>query len=42
MPKRGTLSISKAKKLNFKPNWPLNAGYNEYIKWYKNFYKKNV
>ena len=43
MPKRGTLSISKAKKkLNFKPNWPLNAGYNEDIKWYKNFYKKNV
>ena len=36
MPKRGTLSTSKAKKLiNYKSNWPLEVGYKEYINWYK-------
>ena len=41
MPKRGTLSIAKAKKLlGYKPTWSLEKGYPEYIKWYKNFYRK--
>ncbi len=36
MPFRGTLSTDKAKKiLNFKPNFPIEKGYESYIKWYK-------
>ncbi len=43
MPKRGTLSISKAKKLlNYKPRWPINKGYQKYISWYKGFYNKDL
>ena len=39
-PSRGTLDISKAKKLlNFYPNYPLEMGYRKYINWYKNFGK---
>ena len=39
MPKRGTLSTIKAKKLiNYKPKWPLKKGYQKYIEWYKKFY----
>ena len=39
MPKRGTLSIDKAKSLlKFKPSWSIDSGYPEYIKWYKNFF----
>ena len=39
MPKRGTLSTSKAKKLiKYKSNWKLDKGYPEYINWYKNLY----
>ena len=36
VPKRGTLSIAKAKKLlGYKSNFPLEKGFLRYIKWYK-------
>ena len=39
MPIRGTLSCEKAKKLlGYNPEWPLEKGYLEYIKWYKDIY----
>ena len=39
-PKRGGLSILKAKKLlNYKPRFNIEIGYQKYINWYKNFYK---
>ncbi len=35
-PDRGTLSIEKAKSLiGFEPSFPLEKGYKQYIKWYK-------
>ena len=35
-PDRGTLSVEKAKKLiGYKPMYPLEKGYREYIEWYK-------
>lgn len=35
-PDRGTLSVEKAKKLlGYVPTYPLEKGYREYIKWYK-------
>lgn len=38
MPKRGTLSINKAKNLlGYKPNFAIDDAYPEYIKWYKEF-----
>lgn len=38
MPKRGTLSVNKAKNLlNYDPAWNLDKGYRDYIKWYLNF-----
>ena len=41
MPKRGTLSIEKAKSiLNYTPKWPIDKAYPEYIKWYLDFYEK--
>ena len=41
MPKRGTLSTAKAKRLiNYKAKWPLYKGYQKYINWYKEFYNK--
>ena len=40
MPVRGTLNISKAKKLiGYSPKFNLEAGYVRYIQWYKNFWK---
>ncbi len=40
-PKRGGLSIVKAKKLlSYKPKFHINVGYQKYISWYKNFNKK--
>mgnify|MGYP001173095759 CR=1 FL=1 len=40
MPKRGTLSNEKAKKLlNFEAKKPIEQGYVEYISWYKKFWK---
>ncbi len=42
MPKRGTLSIKKAKSiLGYSPKWSLDKGYLRYIKWYKELYEKN-
>tara|TARA_B100000886_G_scaffold339213_1_gene303999 strand:- start:8292 stop:9311 length:1020 start_codon:yes stop_codon:yes gene_type:complete len=39
MPIRGTLDITKAKKLiNYKSEWPLELGYPRYIEWYKNLF----
>ncbi|WP_051249603.1 NAD-dependent epimerase/dehydratase family protein [Maridesulfovibrio zosterae] len=36
MPDRGTLSVDKAKELvGYDPEWPLEKGFVEYIKWYK-------
>ncbi len=41
MPKRGTLSTKKAKKiLNYKSEWPIEKGYPEYISWYLDFFQK--
>ena len=41
MPERGTLKIDKAKKLlGFESKFSIEEGYNEYIKWYKDFWKK--
>ena len=43
MPKRGTLSISKAKKLlGYNPSYAIEDAYPEYIKWYKDFLKSEV
>ena len=42
IPSRGTLDISKAKKiLDFNPNYPIEIGYRKYINWYKAFGKIN-
>jgi len=41
-PDRGTLIIDKARKMiGYKPQYPLQKGYVEYINWYKSFYKEN-
>ena len=40
MPKRGTLSIQKAKNLlGYNSSYPIEKGYSDYIQWYKNYYK---
>ena len=40
-PKRGGLSIAKAKKLlKYKPKFNIKIGYQKYISWYKNFYSQ--
>ncbi len=40
MPERGTLDISKAKKLlGYSPNFPIEKGFASYINWYKSFLK---
>ena len=37
MPKRGTLSISKARSLlGYEPEYPLEAGIEKYVSWYRN------
>lgn len=42
MPERGTLSINKAKELiGYNPINPIEKGFLNYIKWYKNFAKQN-
>ncbi len=39
-PERGTLDISKAKKLlKYSPNYPIEKGYSHYIDWYSEFFK---
>ncbi len=41
MPLRGTLDVTKAKKLiKFQSRWPLEKGYPAYIRWYKSIFKK--
>lgn len=41
MPKRGTLSVEKAKKLiGYEPKNPLEIGFVKYIEWYKSFMPK--
>ncbi len=43
MPKRGTLSINKAKKLlGYKPSYAIEDAYPEYIEWYKDFLKNKI
>lgn len=38
MPERGTLLVDKARRLiGYDPQWPLQRGFVEYIKWYKAF-----
>jgi len=40
MPDRGTLSVDKARKaFGYNPEWPLERGFPEYIKWYKELVK---
>lgn len=42
VPIRGALSIDKAKKLlNYNPTFNLDEGFQKYISWYKDFYKKH-
>ena len=42
MPKRGTLSVDKARKLlGYEPIYPLEIGFLKYIKWYKELRKKH-
>jgi nucleoside-diphosphate-sugar epimerase len=40
MPERGTLDVSKAKKiLGYTPKNPIEVGYVKYISWYKKFWQ---
>ena len=42
MPERGTLNIDKAKQLlGYAPEYPLEKGFTQYIKWYKEFAEHN-
>lgn len=42
MPERGTLSIDKARRLlGYEPQYPLEAGFSQYIAWYKDFAERN-
>ena len=42
-PKRGTLSINKAKKLlGYNPTFAIEKAYPEYIKWYKEFINNKI
>ena len=42
MPERGTLDISKAQDLlNYRPQNPIETGYQKYIEWYKKFFNEN-
>ncbi len=41
-PDRGTLSVDKARNLiGYDPQWPLEKGYIEYIRWYKELFSNN-
>ena len=43
VPVRGTLSNSKSKDLlDYKSEWPLEKGYQQYINWYKGFFDKKI
>ena len=42
MPERGTLSIEKARRLlGYKPQYPIEKGFVDYINWYKQFSTQN-
>ena len=42
MPERGTLSVEKAKRLiGYEPAYPLERGFVEYVRWYKDLAKKH-
>tara|TARA_B100000886_G_scaffold90549_1_gene59749 strand:+ start:1277 stop:2287 length:1011 start_codon:yes stop_codon:yes gene_type:complete len=42
MPKRGTLSVEKAKSIiGYAPKWSLEKGYERYISWYKDLFDRN-
>ena len=42
MPERGTLDISKARQLlGYSPEYPLEKGFVNYIRWYQQFYEAN-
>lgn len=42
MPVRGTLSVEKARSLiGYEPQYPLEKGYVDYIRWYKDLFKRN-
>lgn len=41
MPERGTLCVDKAKgMIGYQPRYPIEKGFVNYIKWYKEFWKK--
>jgi nucleoside-diphosphate-sugar epimerase len=41
MPERGTLDVSKAKKLiGYQPSFPLDLGYRRYIQWYRGLFDR--
>ncbi len=43
MPERGTLSVEKAKRLiGYDPQWPLDEGFVEYIKWYRHLFDSDT
>lgn len=42
MPERGTLCVDKAKKMiGYNPQFPIEKGFVNYIKWYKEFWNKS-
>lgn len=43
MPERGTLSVEKARRLiGYEPQWPLDKGFIEYIKWYRHLFDSDA
>jgi len=43
MPERGTLSVEKARRLiGYDPQWPLDKGFVEYIKWYQALFERKA
>lgn len=43
MPERGTLSVEKARRLlGYDPQWPLDKGFVEYIKWYRHLFDSDA
>jgi nucleoside-diphosphate-sugar epimerase len=43
MPERGTLSVEKARRLiGYAPQWPLDKGFVEYIKWYRHLFDSDA
>lgn len=43
VPKRGTLSVAKARRLiGYEPAWPLERGYPEYVRWYRSIHPAAV